>query len=238
MAKLTRYAMKLFGSSAGSAQIAQFGAAAAASFPGTPAAYSGTTATPTNIQALSNYLEGWFAAVDGEYNPAIEDMNAICWLYAYMLCYTMQTGVPEWDAGTTYFIGSVANDGTGTLYVSLTDNNLNNALTSTTNWRAQNAKKVISVNFAASPYTITDASASYELDCTSGNIVVNLPARAANLGKEITFDRVDLSSNIATLTRAGSDVIANVTLTDTTYIMDTGLQSNSLFAGSTFWKVR
>lgn len=135
MAKITRATQKQFGSSAGVNQMAEFGSFAAA----TPARYSGATITPAIIQALSNFTGGWFAAVDGENAPTIEDMNALCYLYAYQLGYLLQEGVAEYDAATTYFIGSIVNDGTGILFISLTDNNIGNALTSTTNWKRQNA---------------------------------------------------------------------------------------------------
>lgn len=129
MAKLTRYSQLLFGSSATANEIAKFGSFAA----GTPVRYSGTTVTPALIQALSNYLSGWFAAVEGSFSPAIEDMNALCYLFAYQLCYLFQAGVPEWDSGTTYYTGSLASS-SGTLYASLTDTNLNHAVTDTTKW--------------------------------------------------------------------------------------------------------
>lgn len=120
MAKIARKTQKIFGSTSTTNQIAEFGSLAA----GTPA----FTTDPVTIQALSQYLSGWFAAVIGGNSPAMEDMNAICYLYAYQLAYIFQAGIPEWDAGTTYFIGSVVSDGLGTNYKSITDNNLNNAL--------------------------------------------------------------------------------------------------------------
>jgi hypothetical protein len=131
MSRLSRYTQQIFGSGAGSNQIAEFGSLAAAS----PATYSGTTITPTIVQSLSNYLSGWFGAVIGGNSPAIEDMNAICYLYAYQLAYVMQLGIAEWDAGTTYYVGSIAQDGTGNIYASLTNSNTNNALSSTANWK-------------------------------------------------------------------------------------------------------
>lgn len=126
MAKITRAIQKIFGSTAGADEIAQFGSLAASA----PA----FTTSPTVIQALSNYLDGWFGAVLGENSPAIEDMNALFYLITYQLSYLMQTGIAEWNAATTYYIGSVVNDGTGLFLISLTDGNLNNALTDTDNW--------------------------------------------------------------------------------------------------------
>lgn len=133
MSKITRVAAQIFGSTASTNQIAKYGSLAASA----PVRYDGTTALANvaTIQSLSNWLQGWFAGVEGASSPAIEDLNAYCFVIAYQIAYCLQEGVPEWDSSTTYYIGSVANDSYGNLYVSLTDNNLNHALTNTTHWR-------------------------------------------------------------------------------------------------------
>lgn len=98
MAKITRATQKVFGENAGLNEIGVFGSLAA----GSPA----YATTPAQVQSLSNYLQGWFGAVLGSNSPAIEDMNAVHFLFARQLAYLMQTGVPEYDAATTYYIGS------------------------------------------------------------------------------------------------------------------------------------
>lgn len=103
MARLARYTQQVFASSAATAQIAEYGSFAN----GTPATYSGTTITPALVQGLTQYLSGWFSAVEGAYSPAIEDMNALCYLFAYQLSYLMNTGIAEWDSGTTYSTGNI-----------------------------------------------------------------------------------------------------------------------------------
>lgn len=132
MAKITRKNALIFGSSASLDQIAQYGSLAA----GSPALYSGATADPDVVQALANWIEGWFSGVEGASSPAIEDLNAYCFVMAYQIAYQMQTGVPEWNSATNYYIGSVVNDGYGNLYVSKTDANLNHALSNTTYWQS------------------------------------------------------------------------------------------------------
>src|SRR6185503_13292679 len=114
-------------------QMAEFGSLAA----GTPNRYTGATITPTIVQALSNYLTGWFAAVVGGNSAAIEDMNALCYLFAYQLAYLLQAGVPEWDSGTTYYSGDLVQS-SGTVYRSISNTNLNNNPTTDTgtNWGA------------------------------------------------------------------------------------------------------
>lgn len=128
MAKIVRKVAKIFGQTAGANQIAQFGSLANS----TP----NFTTDPTVIQALSQWLNGWFDAAIGSNSPAIEDMNAFCYVLAYQIAYLMQEGVAEWDAATTYYIGSVVNDGFGFLYVSVI--NTNTSALTTADWKCLN----------------------------------------------------------------------------------------------------
>jgi len=125
MAKITRAVQKLFASTAGAQQISQFGSLANS----TPM----FTTDPVTIQGLSEFLNGWFDAILGDSNPAIEDMNALFFLAFYQIAYGFQQGIAEWDSGTTYYIGSIVQDGSGVTYLSTADNNLNNAV-NTANW--------------------------------------------------------------------------------------------------------
>lgn len=127
MSKILRKVQKIFGINAGFDQIAVFGSLA-----NTSPAYS---TDPAVIQSLTQYDDGWFEAVIGDNSPAIEDVNALDYVETYQLAYLMQTGVPEWDATTTYYIGSFASDGLGNLYYSTVDNNINNAFTDGTKWQ-------------------------------------------------------------------------------------------------------
>lgn len=159
MAKIARKNQKIFGSSSGLDQIEEFGSLAN----GTPV----FTTDPEAIQSLSNYLEGWFGAVVGANSPAIEDMNALCYLYAYQLAYMFQAGVPEWNMATTYYIGSIVNDGSGNLYVSIQDTNLNHAISDAAWWvsKDQPAKQVFTTsgNFVA-PTGVTRVKIISEFD--------------------------------------------------------------------------
>lgn len=101
------------------------------------------TTDPATIQSLANYLTGWFSGVVGSNLPAIQDMNALHYLFAYQLSYIMQEGVPEWEVGTTYFIGSIVSDvATGQLFVSLIDTNVGNLLTDNTKWVGFGQRKI------------------------------------------------------------------------------------------------
>lgn len=127
MARLPRVTQKIFASTSGANQVAQIGSL----FAGTP----NFTTDIAVAQALVNFTEGLFNICIGNNSPAIEDVNGIFLVLTQQLAYLMQAGVPEWDTGTTYYIGSVAQDGSGNQFVSLTNGNVGNALSDTTNWK-------------------------------------------------------------------------------------------------------
>lgn len=200
MAKLTRAAQKQFGSSAGFQQMAKYGSFAA----GVPARFTGATITPALVQQLSNYLDGWFGAVVGGNSPAIEDMNALCWLFAYQLGYILQTGIPEWNSETIYFIGSYAQDGAGAMYISKTDNNLNNALSNNTHWQLSGG----GMRTMSAVGNILATDGIVLLDATAGAFIATLPPCAATpVGKQIIVKNISTNGNIATLKGNAAELI-------------------------------
>lgn len=91
------------------------------------------------IQSLAAWESGWDAATEtSEELPPIEEMNSISYVTTYEQAYLMQEGLPEWAATVTFYKGSLTKEVTSTgfrIYCSLTDNNLGNALSDTTNWK-------------------------------------------------------------------------------------------------------
>lgn len=132
MSRLSRITQLIFGSSAIVGQMKVFGSLANA----TPTTATDIGTGSTGVQNLSQFLSGWFAGILGGGNPAIEDMNGLFWMLTQQLAYIFQAGIPEWDFATTYFKGSIVQDGgsSGAFYLSLIDNNLNQAL-SGGNWQ-------------------------------------------------------------------------------------------------------
>lgn len=205
--KLSRFTQLIFGSGAGNSQIAEFGSLAAAA----PQTYSGTTITPAIVQTLSNYLQGWFGAVLGANSPAIEDMNAICYLYAYQLSYLMQQGVPEWDTATNYWIGSIAQDGLGNLFVSLTGSgtspNVGNALTSSANWKPLVGQtNIISINPSTqSPYAMAvgDNGKTFLVNSANAAMQFNLITPTLNFKFKVKDVGGLMNTNNCTIHRNG-----------------------------------
>lgn len=172
MAKITRKVAKIFGSNAGTDEIAQFGSLAA----GSPA----FSTDPATIQALGNWLTGWFGGVEAGNSPAIEDMNAFCYTMAYQIAYLMQQGIAEWDSTTTYYIGSLAQDGDGNVYVSLTDNNLNNVLLDPSNWQLM---------LTSSEPVYTSSCGNFSLAANTGaTLITNLTESITTLGGKVEIE--------------------------------------------------
>lgn len=211
---LSRFDQLLFADLAGTDQIAKFGSLAA----GAPQRYDGASVTPALIQALSRYRSGWVDAVIDGSSPAIEDMNALCYLFAYQLAYLMERGVPQWSAGTTYWIGSIAQIA-GVLYISRTDNNLNNSpLTSVANWYVQgsNVRNVMGTD------TATALDDYLRDDPTAGSFVQTLPPIATvPIGKELTVKNMAVNGNTVSVTGdALIDNQATIVLNGTAYSND------------------
>ena len=186
MTDLARKTAVEFGSTAGTDEIAKFGSLAA----GSPV----FSTDPAVIQALAQFTGGWFDAVIGGNSPAIEDMNALFFVAFYQIAYTLQKGVPVWDSGTTYYIGNVVSDASGDLYYSLTNTNLNNAVTNTTNWRSLLTSGLLTKGWSDSQ-TIVSGTSRQENVATIAS------------GKTWTVDSGGALVTIGTLTTTGTLVL-------------------------------
>jgi len=229
MSKITRSTQKAFASSAGTNQLSQFGSFAANS----PVRYTGATVTAADVQALSVFLGGLFSAVVGDNSAALEDVNSLFWLAFNQLGYLLQTGVPEWDSGTTYYKGSVVTDasGNGTFYISLTDSNTNNAVTDTTNWK-RSGNGIRTVTTTANILSTDDV-----VRCGGSTAyTVTLPTVASTAtGHRIVVKNV--SSNGSTITIAGNGA-ENIDGSNTYTIESANLyESVTLLNNGTSWDV-
>jgi hypothetical protein len=177
MTKLAIKVQKIFGATGPTGVLGQFGSLKA----GSPT-YSND---PDTIQALSGYGQGIDGASINSAPPAIQDVNSLSYLISRQIAYLMQTSVSEWDAATTYYIGSIINDGLGNLYTSITDDNLNNVITDSSNWlnMTSNFSRDVSgdVTFANEDYCIV-----YPVGATGPSGTVALPTPGDELkGRKI-----------------------------------------------------
>ncbi|MDR2675095.1 MAG: hypothetical protein LBC18_09570 [Opitutaceae bacterium] len=127
MSKLERKIQKVFGDGQpASGNIAVFGSLAAGA--------SGFTKDPDAIQSLPAYAQGWSGATVLNNAAAMQDMNALQFLFSRQLAYLFQSGVPEYHAAQEYHAGSVVRYG-DILYISKQDDNTGRALNNTNYWR-------------------------------------------------------------------------------------------------------
>lgn len=205
MSKIARKTQLVFGSTAGGNQIAQFGSLAA----GSPV----FSTDPDVIQGLSNYLVGWFGGAVGAYSPTIEDMNALCYLFARQIAYGFQSGIPEWDTGTTYYIGSFASDGVGGIYASLIDSNTGQALSDASKWRKVTGSASVTLDPSTqSPYTLTAADNGKTFLVSSNNAAMTfiLPAAIASFSFQTVDKDQNAATNNITIQRAASELLEGV----------------------------
>lgn len=117
MTKIERKTQKIFAGNADTDELAVFGSM-----------ISGTPVYNDDIEALQSeaYTEGWKAAVAANEAPFMEEMNAVQYGFSKQLAYLFQQGIPEWDAGTTYYLNSFCQVG-GVIYKSMQDENINHS---------------------------------------------------------------------------------------------------------------
>lgn len=194
MAKLARAFLKLFGRDGGTNNFEQFGSTVAGS------------AVPTkdiaSIQALSAWLNGLQDAVYGSNKaPILEDINALLYVFGYQTVYQLQEGIPEYDATTTYYIGSIVKKtGTSELYKSLTDVNVGNALPSKTdnsNWQFVINRGILYYD-SAYTYSIGEiaqkpGTAELYKSLTNSNVGNALPTQTNSVNWQYLVDLANLA---------------------------------------------
>jgi hypothetical protein len=202
MSKIVRKTQQVFGGNlVASNNIAQFGSLKAGSI-----AYS---LDPAVIQSLAAWGNGWSAAVTNNNAPALQDLNAFCYLSSLQLAYLMQAGVAEWDSGTTYYTGSLVQDGSGNIFYSLVDSNLNNALTDITKWvRRDYIYAYVGTNpevGGSSPFQMVSTNKRISVINPAGAITQKLPTTNILVGDIWTV--INRSTNVVTFQSSGGEQI-------------------------------
>jgi hypothetical protein len=169
MPKIPRFLQKIFASNYEATpigQIAKFGSLAAGA-----ALY---TSDPATIQSLPAWLNGWSGATVGNKSPTFQDFNAFQYVVTRQLAYLLQAGIPEYDATTTYYIGSFCQVA-GVAYVSIADNSTGNAVTNPAYWSMYNNVQrnyidglILSTAGSSASLTIGQGQAS---DSTSTSVI-------------------------------------------------------------------
>jgi len=199
MAKIERKNLKIFAKDA--ANNGQFGSAQV----GTKV----TTQDPETVQALDAWNQGWInSVIGGSKLPPLEELQSTTFVPTYHLAYIFQEGVPEWNAETTYYIGSWVKSG-GTIYKSLTDDNLNNAIPDAVNWAILEAtasdygmvKRSSDFEATASDYGMVKTSSLFAIGSIQQSILSLAQFQTLNGTDWVLMDGADITgSALATLT--------------------------------------
>lgn len=97
MSQLTRKLFKLFCANKVSTPTDNIGI-----FGSKKAGASAWSSDPDSIQS-AHYLNGWTDAVVSNQAPCMDDMNALQYVFSYMIKYLYQTGIPEWLSTEEYY---------------------------------------------------------------------------------------------------------------------------------------
>lgn len=238
MTRSTRKTMLQFAS--GASNNGQFGSAQL----GTKV----TSVDPAVIQALSAWANGWLAAtISGQQLPTLEEMQGVLYVLSYGLNYIYQDGIPEWDSGTTYYANTSIVKGAGTvqLYMSLTNNNLNNALptfgTNNTNWQSLvDLTAVTPAATTSTPGVVQLATKAQMITGTSTSLVPSVSVvqnhrgvAKAWLNYDATGPTIRSSYNVSSVTVNGTGdftinfttSFANANFVPTCMVQNNGLQN-------------
>jgi hypothetical protein len=128
--------------------------------------------------------------VDKSEPPSIEDFDAFFFLATRQIAYLMQAGVAEWNMDTEYQVGSLAQDTTGNIYLSVTGPNIGTEeidIYDESRWSVMLSKKAVRNLAFTGNYQVSssDFIISWEITATSSS-GITLPAPTAqNVGRVI-----------------------------------------------------
>mgnify|MGYP002768556283 CR=1 FL=1 len=173
MAKLPRIAQKIFCGNAQPTETAVFGTMKTSS-----PQYTGDVKT---LMSSAAYGQGWSSAVEENFAPFLEELNGVQKGLSQQTGYILQEGIPEYDAETTYYKGSIVKvvDGINYyVYWCIVDETLNVDPTNTDNWKflyssAAGIQNLINMEqvLSTSANKYPSSKAVYDATKSSGNPV-------------------------------------------------------------------
>jgi hypothetical protein len=199
MAKIIVKKTEIFASIGATGVLSEFG-----SYAESDVAYSTDL---DDLQSRDAWAEGFASAVDANNSPMIQDLNTLFHVLTSQLVYLYQEGISEWNAGKTYYIGSFVKHADGRVFMSLIDDNLNNAITDTTKWKSVLTSKIVSPD--------DSYSVAYDVHTVFANkasaITITIPAPATtNEGREIIIKNIGAGTCSVVVT-GGSTIAGNAT---------------------------
>jgi hypothetical protein len=197
MAKIARKNQKIFaGDVSPTGVIAQFGSLRA-----TTPNYSSDLDV---IQQLSAWGDGWASAVISNHFPTLQDLNSLFYVLTKQLSYLMQSGIPEWNETTTYYIGSfvtVSNSTDRAVFISVADDNLNYPVSNTNKWMLYDSRKFVVCSL--STYASLDDDRYIEMTYVGASTVTLPEPTALNKGRKISISTPPNTTGTVTVSSLG-----------------------------------
>lgn len=182
MAKITRKVTAQFADVSPTSKLAQFGSKKAGAI-----SYS---ADPDTIQALAAFGQGFASSLINSGPPAIQEIDALFNMLTRQIRYLDQMSIPEWDAATTYYVGSLVQSG-GDLYISMVIDNLNFAVTNTDKWMLYKSSKV--TDYTSDIIFPTSSDSTIRVIASSGAypVLLLLPTPSSkNIGRVLIIKKM------------------------------------------------
>jgi hypothetical protein len=151
------------------------------------------TTDSEQIQSLSAWLRGWygatFAGQDSTQVPTIEEFNGLFKVLSDAIFYQIQKPIPEYLSTTEYFINSLCSNN-GIIYISLVDNNINQALpvypiASNPNW---------AIFYDRSNVVLRDGTANMLADLDMNNNKITNLAQPTNPNDAVRFTDLPIAN--------------------------------------------
>ena len=198
MSKISRALQKQFGVNGDISNFGQFGSRAAEDIQ--------FTKSSSDIQSLPAFLEGMQSAVMNDRAFSLEDINSLFLLAFRQICYLLQQGIPEWNAETTYYIGSVVAVGSR-YFRSLVDDNLNkDPLISSAQWH-----EIININTLTEKTNLHNDDLVMIEDSQASN--VKKKTKAVNILPNSSVTDVKIANNAVTTDKINNSAVTASKLT-------------------------
>lgn len=175
------------------------------------------TNNPTTIQALTAYDSGFYASLINGAPPAIQDMNALCYLITRDLAYLQQVGIPEYDATTVYEYGSFCSYGRGIYMYVAAAGNYGNSPINVAYWMVINNEVVRVVASLTTGDTIlySDVHVVLYVNANSLTPTITMPTPSALNKGRVLYLTIVPNGYITTVTFSGTvDGVSNKTLSN------------------------
>lgn len=187
---------------------------------------------PEVLQGNNAYKQGLLNIKNSSSNDLeLKEINSLFYIHNYQLNYLLQKGFTEWNSETTYNAGDIQRGvGTSILYQSLTNNNLNNAVTDISNWQQLgNLSKLIEIVAASETVQgLVERATQAEVDTGTDTARYITPATLQNkLATELVLGITQLATTTEYFNKNSTKAITADDIAEDVRILPYGVFNNT-----------